>query len=159
MHHKRRLIAIIASLALIALLPAPSAQAACPSANRSEKGFVKKTNGSRANSGRGKLTLDVDLSAAARAHTREMVKNNKLYHTPSDTLKKRVTNWTELGENVGVGSSVSSLHEAFMKSTPHRANILYSKWKYIGVGVVKADGRMWVTVLFERDGNPDTPLC
>lgn len=155
----RRLVAIIASVVLATVIAPSPAQAACPSASRSEKGFVKKTNASRANAGRGNLSLDLELSAAARAHTREMVKKNELYHTPNDTLKKRVTNWIELGENVGVGSSVASLHEAFMNSTAHRENILYSKWKYIGVGVVKADGRMWVTVLFERDSNPDTPLC
>lgn len=148
------------ALVLVAGLLAPSfASAGCSRPNRSERAFAKKTNSSRADGGRNKLILDIELSKAAKAHTREMVRKNSLYHTPNETLKKRVTNWNELGENVGTGSSVSSLHTAFMKSTSHRENIMYSKWKYIGVGVLKADGRMWVTVLFERDGNPGSPLC
>jgi uncharacterized protein YkwD len=43
---------------------------------------------------------------------------------------------------------MKSLHLAFMDSAPHRRNILYRAYKYVGIGVVRSGGRMWVTVLF-----------
>jgi uncharacterized protein YkwD len=88
-----------------------------------------------------------------------MVNKNLLYHTPTTTLKKRVTNWRELGENVGVGSTVTTLHSAFMNSPAHKANILYSGFRYVGVGAIQADGRLWVTVIFESRADPGSPLC
>src|SRR5690606_37465102 len=57
--------------------------------------------------------------------------------------------WLSLAENVGRGWDVDGLHNAFMKSAAHRANILDATWDYIGIGVV-VDGRgeMWVTINF-----------
>lgn len=91
-------------------------------------------------------------------HTWAMVRQQKLYHTPSDTLRHRITNWTILGENVGVGGNVESLHKAFMDSPAHRENILYPTFRYVGVGVLKRDGRMWVTVIFAAGEDPGTRL-
>ena len=63
-----------------------------------------------------------------------------------------------LAENVGVGSSVTRVHSEFMRSSPHRANILYSRFRYFGLNVYRAHGRMWVTVEFESRRNPGTTL-
>lgn len=158
MHRRSFAVGTAITAVLLSLFPSPAAVAACPGPTRPEKGFARKTNSSRADKGLNKLTIDPELSRAAKEHTREMAKKKTLEHTPNDVLAERVTNWTELGENVGVGQSVKSLHAAFMDSKPHRDNILYSKWKYIGIGVVKSDGKMWVTVLFEHSKNPGTTL-
>ena len=83
-----------------------------------------------------------------------MVKKNLLHHTPSDKLQERVTKWSTLGENVGFGGDVDSLHKAFMNSPAHKANILFFSFKHVGVGVVKKDGLMWVTVIFEAAVRP-----
>jgi uncharacterized protein YkwD len=123
-----------------------------------ERGFTRKINAARRAAGRTGLRLDPELSRAARKHTMEMSGRNSLHHTPSKVLKKRVTNWNWLGENVGVGSTVSSLHTAFMNSPAHRDNILFGRFRHVGVGVRKARGRMWVTVLFEAQKNPGTTL-
>jgi uncharacterized protein YkwD len=88
-----------------------------------------------------------------------MVRRNVLYHTPTDALKRRVTNWVELGENVGVGGTTTSLHGAFMDSPAHRSNILYSNFRYVGIGAKQAHGRLWVTVIFESRADPGSPLC
>lgn len=124
----------------------------------SERGFARRINSERVLEGVGKLSLDPELSKSALKHTWEMVRNNELYHTPSDKLRRRVTNWTILGENVGVGGTVSSLHEAFMNSPAHRDNVLYNTFAHVGVGVVKKAGRMWVTVIFEAVADPGTTL-
>jgi hypothetical protein len=54
-----------------------------------------------------------------------MAGSELLYHTPSRVFYERVRNWRLIGENVGAGGSVSSLHEAFMASPDHRAIILH----------------------------------
>ena len=124
----------------------------------SEKGFARKMNGERVLEGLTKLSLDPELSRAARKHTQEMWQRDELYHTPSDKLRSRVTNWTVIGENVGVGGTVSSLHDAFMNSPAHRDNILYTTFRHVGIGVAKKNGRMWVTVIFEAIADPGTSL-
>ena len=157
---KRICTGILAGVVLSLLLfPAAPASAACGSPSSTEKSFASKINTARKGAGKGTLRLDPQLSKAARVHTKEMVNKNLLYHTPTTTLKKRVTNWHELGENVGVGSTVTSLHSAFMDSTAHRSNILYSGFKYVGIGAIKAGGRLWVTVIFESKADPGSPLC
>ena len=144
-------------------IPAMTAAAAttdnrCWNFKPSEKGFTRKINGARGNGGLGKLSLDPELSKAARVHTKEMVTKAELYHTPTDSLKRRVTNWVMLGENVGVGGTVSSLHEAFMNSQGHRDNVMHPLYRHVGVGVSKSGDRMWVTVIFEASTDPGTPL-
>ena len=90
--------------------------------------------------GKGRLKLDPELSKAARSHTFGMANKDLLYHTPGDRLTSKVTNWSTLGENVGVGNYVPELHKAFMDSHGHRDNILYSGFTHVGVGVVVAAG-------------------
>lgn len=87
-----------------------------------------------------------------------MTSRNYLHHTSAAALRRRVTFWTLLGENVGVGNTVDSLQKAFIDSPSHRDNIVYPTFKYIGVGTQKAHGRLWVTFLFEAKENPGTTL-
>ena len=162
---KKRFAGILAvALAATLLAPmtssvaAPAGSSACWNYKDSEKKFARKANAARANLGLGKYRLDPELSKVARKHTQEMIRANDLFHTTSDQLRARVTNWSLLGENVGVGSTVDSLHTAFMNSPAHAANILHSAYKFQGVGVAKANGRMWVTVIFADSSNPGTTL-
>ena len=156
---KRIFTGLVAGVVLSVMLPALPANAGCGSPTATDKGFASKINAARRANDRGALRLDPQLSKAARVHTKEMVKKNLLHHTPTTTLKRRVTNWSQLGENVGVGSTVTSLHSAFMNSPAHKANILYGEFRYVGVGAIKNDGRLWVTVIFESRKDPGSPLC
>ena len=56
--------------------------------------------------------------------------------------------WQLGGENVGVGGSLESLEDAFMASTEHRKNILRKVYDHAAVGIVRADDRIWITVIF-----------
>ena len=154
---KKHLTTALAALLLATVIPATGASAACYSPTRKEQRFARLINLARSNVPN--LRLDPQLSKAAKVHTREMVQRNTLYHTPSDVLRRRVTNWTTLGENVGVGSTVTSLHQAFMNSPAHRDNILYGTYRHVGVGTIVKNGRMWVTVIFEARSDPGSPLC
>jgi uncharacterized protein YkwD len=63
--------------------------------------------------------------------------------------------WTALGENVGYSSRTSNtlltIHNKFVGSSAHRANLLDRRWTHMGVGVARdSSGRIWVAEVFAR---------
>jgi uncharacterized protein YkwD len=159
----RNLAVIAAAFSILAaLLPATNAGASsswnCYRYSRTERAFAKKTNEARAAHGLSRVYLDPQLSKTATKHNSKMVSQHLLYHTTNSQFYSWVTHWSMLGENVGEGGNVSSLQSAFMHSPEHRANILERKYKYIGIGVKKKNGLMWVTVQFESSNDPGTTL-
>lgn len=157
-----RRVSLLIALTMVALmLPVggiAEAGSSCWSHSRQEKRFAAKINKARSNKGFGSVKLDPELSRVARHHTKEMVGKKTLHHTSLSTLGRRVTNWVTLGENVGVGETVTSLHRAFMNSPTHRSNVLYATYNHVGVGTRRAGGKLWVTVVFEAQTNPGTTL-
>lgn len=113
-----------------------------------ESGFVQRINAERASNGLPELRLAGDLVTVARRHSQRMADSNDLHHNPN--LGSEVSGWQLVGENVGKGPSVDSLHSAFMASPGHRANILHTAWLEVGVGVVVDGDRIWVTQVFRQ---------
>ena len=134
---------------LLAVAVATVGVAAAPAAAANGEGsFVNKMNAARSARGLAPLEVYWDLVDDARAHSAKMKAEDHLHHNPN--LASVTSGWQGLGENVGVGPSVANLHQAFMDSAGHRANIL-GNFNYVGVGVVKeSDSKMWVTVVFMR---------
>ncbi|MBW3594215.1 MAG: hypothetical protein KY391_01450 [Actinobacteria bacterium] len=159
---KRALKVAIVSSVFIATVPfggvAAEAGSNCFTHKTEEKGFFNKLNIERKLGGRVQLRLDRELSKVARKHTREMTDKNLLHHTSDGQMRSRVTNWQLLGENVGVGGTVESLHVAFMNSPGHKANVMHRSFRHVGIGTRYAHGRLWVTVVFEAETNPGTTL-
>ena len=156
---------LVATVIMVAMFPGLTANATTSQQGRycwryktSERSFVQKMNGARDRAGRSNLHIDKQLTKVARVHTKAMARTNRLYHTPSSTLSSRVTKWRILGENVGVGGSVTSLHQAFMHSPAHRDNVLFGQYRHVGVGVKMDGNTMWVTVVFESQVDPGTTL-
>lgn len=119
----------------------------------SEQGFLSKINSERAAKGLGSLKMDGGLQSHARKHTADMIAAGAIYHSTSAELKAAAgSGWSKLGENVGRGGSVSSLHSAFMNSSGHRANIL-GDYNYAGIGTDTKDGVLYVTVVFMKKGS------
>ena len=56
--------------------------------------------------------------------------------------------WRSIGENVGFGSSIREVHRGYMNSSGHRANILSSKFNYIGTGYATGRGRVYTVHVF-----------
>ena len=161
MRFATRLVAVVAMAAVLgALSPVTTATAGarCYRYKESERDFARKINTARGIVGTRRLELDKELSRVARKHAWEMNRANSLYHTPSRKLGWRVTRWNHLGENVGAGQSVTSLHQAFMNSPSHRSNVLDRDFRHVGVGVAQDDNYMWVTIVFEAERNPGTRL-
>lgn len=72
----------------------------------------------------------------AQAWAEKMARDGKISHS---NLRDGYagTSWCHLGENVGMGPSLQSIHNAFMNSPGHRANILSFNYSHMGTGVVK----------------------
>ncbi len=121
---------------------------AIPALAGPEGTLVGKINSSRAASGLPSLETYWDLTDDARAHSGAMLDRGEIYHSPS--LGGVTGVWQALGENVGMGVDLNGLHNAFMNSSSHRANIL-GDYNYVGVGVRTDEaGVHWVTVIFMK---------
>jgi hypothetical protein len=140
---KRITLVLVACLSagIVVVAPAPA------SASSEESCFVNSLNAERASRGRAKLAVKGDLVTVARRHSARMAEDETIYHNKN--LPNEVGgNWYALGENVGMGPSCDSLHDAFMSSAPHRANIVDKSYNQIGVGVVIRDKTIYVTQVF-----------
>lgn len=131
----------------------------CPTNVGAERELARLSNEERDAVGRRAFDLDPELSRVARRHTADMIASNALEHTPPRQLSRWTTNWTELNEDIGKGSSPDSIFESFMNSDPHRRRILDATYNHVGIGVLKSEsGHMWVTMVFESKSDPGTTL-
>lgn len=110
-----------------------------------EARLLVRINEARASHGLAPLHLSTDLVTSARRHSRVMAAEGLLFHTPTLTS---LCCWSAIAENVGTAFSVSGVHQAFMASAPHRANILDRRMRQVGVGIIVVNGRLWVTEVF-----------
>ena len=148
----RRWIATIAAAALATMALGLSAGAD----SASEGEFLAKINAERSSRGLNKLSVDGGLVSHARKHTQDMIDAGAIFHSSEAELKAAGgSGWSSIGENVGRGGSVSSLHAAFMDSPGHRANIL-GDYNYAGVGTGTSNGVLYVTVVFMKKGSTTT---
>jgi uncharacterized protein YkwD len=115
-----------------------------------EAQFFNLFNQARAQAGLPAMQFDGPLGNTSRSWSGNMSARDQLYHDPN--LAAAVTsvepNWRSAGENVGVGYGVQQLHDAFMNSTGHRANVLSGRFNRVGVGVVFNGTKIWVTFRF-----------
>ena len=142
MRNAQRILMIVAAVAIAVAATAIPAQAG------SEGTLLARINASRAAAGKPPVEVYWDLADDARAHTNAMVAAGSVFHNPS--LASVTGVWQALGENVGVGLDANTLHDAFMASSGHRANIL-GDYNYVGIGAaLDADGFLWATVVFMK---------
>ncbi len=108
------------------------------------RGLVNTT---RANNGMHALSPQAALDQMAQKHAEEMAARDAIFHyyDVGERADAAGVNWTEIGENVGVGPTVKDVHTAFMNSSGHRANVLHSSYNVIGVGTALGkDGSVFV---------------
>jgi hypothetical protein len=148
----RIMLLVMASVLFVAI-------AAVPVSAGNEGTLLSRINASRAAAGLAPVEVYWDLTDDARAHTTAMINKGSIYHNPN--LSGVTSVWHALGENVGVGFDANQLHDAFMASSGHRANIL-GNYNYVGIGAqAGADGLIWATIIFMRadpglNGGPAT---
>ncbi len=108
------------------------------------------TNQEREERERAELRMVDRLSRYAKRHSLAMAEKGYLFHSDDSELVAVLSryDWSIGGENVGVGSTVDSLQDAFMRSKPHRRNILRTAFDHVAIGMVRVDDHLWVTVIF-----------
>jgi uncharacterized protein YkwD len=141
------------ALACIAALVAVAAPAALPASSTSmaglESGLLQQLNAVRADHGLPALRANAKLAAAADQHSREMADDGYFDHNSVDgtSFSSRIAKWYPLGgfhswlvgENLLWSSPTvdpSGAVAMWMRSAPHRANILNRNFRDIGIGAV-----------------------
>lgn len=81
------------------------------------------------------------LQRDAKVWAARMAERRSIFHAPPP-------GWGPYGENVGVGTDWRTVLAAFMASPPHRANITDPHYSRVGIGVARADGRVYVVIRF-----------
>jgi hypothetical protein len=145
------------SLLLVVALATVGLGVAAGADSGTESEFISKINSSRASAGLAPLAANGNLTSYARQHTAGMMDAGEIYHSSSAELGAAGgSGWDKMGENVGKGQSPTSLHQAFMDSPGHKANIL-GDYNYVGVGTGSKDGYLYVTVIFMKKGSTSPP--
>lgn len=142
---KRRVVWVVTVACVAGMLVADAPRAFALSS--AEACFFNSLNGERVARGRRKLVLKGDLTTVARRHSGRMADDGTIYH--NQNLRNEVDgNWSALGENVGMGPTCKAIHDAFMASPGHKANILDTDYNQIGVGVEIENDTVYVTEVF-----------
>ncbi len=166
-------IALLFVLSSAFVLAAPSATLAWSGgsfSSASESELVSLTNRSRANAGLKSLKVDSSLVSVARWRSKDMIERDYFSHSiPGygkvfDKLKAIGYCYAAAGENIGYSGypddvATGKIHESFMNSSGHRANILGKGWDVIGIGAYKgSDGKkMWTVLFADKCGSTSTP--
>jgi len=157
----RKLAKLVVAAAVTVGAVAGSTAFAAPAFASPSGDLAAATNASRAAAGLPGLRIDGQLSSVAQAWANHLAAANTLSH--NGALRGQVTNWTNLGENVGMAVDIPSVQRAFMNSPEHRANILNPKYTLMGVGSASSilpscDCRvLWVVVDFKRPATAAAP--
>jgi uncharacterized protein YkwD len=143
-HRMIRLILVTATaLALVAATSQPSPAGV----TGREHNLYVKIDRARDNHGKPHIALNHDISKMARNHSKKMANQHQLSHSCLP-CKFQGWNWHALAENVVKAKTVAKAHKSLMQSPGHRANILGSQYRKVGVGVVQSGGWLWVTEMF-----------
>jgi uncharacterized protein YkwD len=149
-HIRRILVTLLAGSLLVGALPSSPAAAS----TRAQDIERRLLNAERRERDLRILRLSAELSRVAKRHSRRMAADDRLFHNEnlSDEVEMQ---WDVLGENVGVATESAKLrrtlvrlHDAFMESKPHRRNILRRSYRKVGIGIVRDDGKLWITLVF-----------
>jgi uncharacterized protein YkwD len=120
---------------------------AIPQTSSAERELFESANQERVAQGLQPLRWDAALATAARDHAVQMAQRNTLSHQFSgepplqDRARLAGARFTEIAENVAEGPSAEGIHQSWMHSPPHRANLLDRELTAIGIAVVTTASR------------------
>jgi hypothetical protein len=113
-------------------------------------------NETRAQAGRGRLEWDPALAEAAMKHCMRMAAEGPISHRyggePDLTARAgdAGAHFSLIEENIAVGSYPGRIHQAWLDSPGHRANLLNPEIDHIGVAVVAAQGVLFAVADYAR---------
>ena len=150
-----RIRARLAAAAMVGIMLCWSAYGEMP-VLRVERELFASVNQARRAQGLAPLRWDESLATAARRHAEVMAEHRSAQHgfegepSLSARVKQAGVHFSWLAENVIQGPSPEFIHAQFMKSPPHRANILDRDMDSIGVGVVEQGGQLFAVEDFSQ---------
>ncbi len=132
------------AIAALLVLVMGSTLTACQSSEQAR--VAQLVNQTRAQYGRSALRDNLQLDQKAQAWAEHLARYNTLAHS---NLPSGITyQWRSLAENVGYGGSIEQVHQAYLNSPGHRANILDPRWNYMGTGVAWRGSRVFTVQVF-----------
>jgi uncharacterized protein YkwD len=94
------------------------------------------------------MIWDGSLTTYARNHAQYQASVNHLHHSNIAAL---LGPFSVVGENVGIGPNVGTIHQAFLASPEHYRNLADPVFTHAGIGVfVDGAGRTWTAHVFGR---------
>jgi hypothetical protein len=142
-------------LVCIVLLNAQTAPLAAAQTQPAQE-MVALANQTRRAQGLGTLVWDPALATAALQHCQRMAAEGPIAHRyggePDLTARAgdAGAHFSLIEENVAVGASAASIHQAWMESPGHRANLLNAEIDRVGIAVVAARGVLYAVADYTR---------
>jgi uncharacterized protein YkwD len=139
----RRIATAIATVGVLVLL------SGCLNANQTK--MVDLVNSSRGSQRLGAVAANDQAARKAQAWASHMSRTGVVEHTGGGSRvdTSGLPKWCSVGENVGMAPNIEALHAAFMRSAPHKANIL-GKFNRVGTGVVRKGSSVYGVQIFYR---------
>jgi uncharacterized protein YkwD len=129
---RRRPVHLLAGIVVVLV-----AGASCESTPVDRSEVIASVNQSRSEQGLKPLRENVELDQKADAWAQHLRDVCDLSHsTLSDGAP---STWLKLGENVGYGGTIAVIHEAYLNSPGHRANIMDPTFTQVGAAAVWGD--------------------
>ena len=141
------------------LLPAMAAMPSSPPpaiGSVAEQYLFSAANAERARHGLQPLRWDETLHRAAQLHAGEMAARESISHQYPGELdlagrgKAAGARFTVISENVAEAWSAPVIHEAWMESPDHRANLLDPRVDSVGISVMRRGGQLYAVEDFDR---------
>ena len=107
-----------------------------------EEAMLKLLNKERTKRGLHALTTNKPARAVARKYSADMFARGYFSHinpegkTPFDRMRAGKVIFGTAGENLALAPTLTLAHQGLMNSPGHRANILSTKYRAVGIGIV-----------------------
>lgn len=144
----RLAIAIMLAAALLAQ-PAQARDSTVDKTETAERQLFDAINAYRASMGLSPLKADGKLTAAARKHATLLAAKGQLSHqlpmeaSLSGRAHQAGVRYRSIAENVAQGPDARNLCDQWIRSAPHRANLLDSDMDSMGVGIAERAGELF----------------
>lgn len=106
----------------------------CESTQAERNQVIELVNQSRAANGLRPVTGNVTLDVKADKWAQKLRDSCSLSH--SRLSDGAPSEWMKLGENVGYGGTITQIHDAYLNSPGHRANIMDPAYNSMGAAAV-----------------------
>jgi hypothetical protein len=114
-----------------------------------EQILFESANRERAAQGLAPLKWSAALASAAHAHAVRMAQQNTLSHQLpgepgfEDRASRAGAHFSSVAENIAEGPNAEVIHQEWMHSPPHRANLMDPQLDSLGIAVVERQGTLF----------------